>query len=442
MVFLQVTEGRVAEVRVKGARYFLPSAIRKQAASLAEGRALNFPALTRDLVGLNQLPDRRVIPKVHPGAEPGTVDVDLVVKDKLPLHGSLELNNRYSPDTSALRLNGSLSYNDLWQQGHSLGASFQLAPQSLDEVQVYSGYYKWRFPDHQNLSLVLQGTKSNSNVSTLGQFAVAGRGETVGARAIFTLPPGANFYHSLTFGADYKHTQQNTVAEQVGASAAAPITYQDVTYVPLSASYSATWAPRGAVTELNVGLTAGLRGIGSRTRRDATGQLAGGFEDFRSGAESNFITLRGDLSHTHDLPGGWQGFAKVQGQLADQPLINTEQMAGGGLGTVRGYLEAEVLGDNAVFGTLELRSPSLFGSHAGKGREWRVYAFGDAGLLTLRSPLPEQQSSFHLASYGIGSQVQLFDFLNGAVDLAVPLTSEGRTQAHDPFLPFRVWADF
>ena len=34
-------------------------------------------------------------------------------------------------------------------------------------------------------------------------------------------------------------------------------------------------------------------------------------------------------------------FAKVQGQIADQPLVNSEQFAGGGLGTVRGYFEVE-----------------------------------------------------------------------------------------------------
>src|SRR4051812_27667916 len=112
IVFLKVNEGRVGQLRVKGSRYFLPSAIKARAQSLAEGRAVNFNDVTRDIVTLNQLPDRRVTPSLQPGIEPGTVDVDLNVVDKLPLHGSLELNNRYSPDTTELRLNGSLSYNN------------------------------------------------------------------------------------------------------------------------------------------------------------------------------------------------------------------------------------------------------------------------------------------------------------------------------------------
>jgi hypothetical protein len=66
----------------------------------------------------------------------------------------------------------------------------------------------------------------------------------------------------------------------------------------------------------------------------------------------------------------------------------------------------------------------------------------DAGLLTIQEPLPEQQDQFELASFGIGSRMQLFEYVNGAVDLAIPLSSEGRTDSYDPFLSFRVWAEF
>src|SRR5262249_57696272 len=83
------------------------------------------------------------------------------------------------------------------------------------------------------------------------------------------------------------------------------------------------------------------------------------FDFNRFDANANFIYLRGDLSHQHDLPLGFQAFCKMEGQVADQPLVNTEQFAGGGLSTVRGYLEAEVLGDNGFCVTVELPSPSL-----------------------------------------------------------------------------------
>lgn len=428
IVFLQVSEGKVARLRVKGARYFLPSHIKARAQSLAEGRAINFKNVTRDIVALNQLANRQVTPSLRAGEEPGTVDVDLTVADKLPLHGSVELNNRYSADTTPLRLNASLSYNNLWQLGHTIGASYQVAPERRKDSEVWAGYYIARFPGAEGFSLMLDARKQKSEVSALGAFNVASPGESVGLRGIVTLPSGKDFFHSFTMGADYKRYEQDT--DFGGTVESLPITYY-----PITASYGATWAPKGSVSELNTSLVFGIRG--------ANGE-ASEFANKRFDAASNFIYLRGELSHTRDLPRGFEVFGKVQGQIANRPLVNSEQFAGGGLSTARGYLEAEALGDNAVFGTLELRSPSLlWWLPAGwKGNEWRIFVFGDMGALSLRSPLPEQENSFQLASYGVGSRIQLATHLNGSVDYAIPAISEGTTHAHDPFLSFRVWADF
>jgi hemolysin activation/secretion protein len=426
IVVLQAYEGKVGKLRIKGARYFLPSAIKARARSLAEGRAINFNDVNRDIVALNQLPDRRVTPVLRAGEEPGTVDVDLNVKDTFPLHGSVELNNRRSLDTTPLRLNAALSYNNLWQAGHSIGASFQTSPQAPDEVQVYSGYYVARFASLDWLSVMVQGSKQDSNVSTLGAVAVAGKGETLGTRIILALPSENDLFHSLSFGIDYKH--YNNAVTLAGIASATPITYY-----PITVGYNATINGKGSVTEFNGGVTYGLRGFGSRSSK---------FDQNRYKADANFLYLRADLSRTQKLPGGFELFGKVQGQIADQPLVSNEQFGGGGLGTVRGYLEAEVVGDNAAFGTLELRGPQMPGWLPWKGNTLQLYIFGEGGLVTMRDPLPEQQESFKLASIGLGGRLQLLDYLNGSIDLALPLVSQAETQAYHPFLAFRIWADF
>jgi len=430
IIILKVVENKVGRLRVKGSRYFDIEAIKRQAPSLAEGSVPNFNDVTRDLVRLNTLPDRRITPALRPGVEPGTVDIDLNVKDTFPLHGNVELNNRAAPDTTALRLNGSVSYNNLWQLGHSVGVSFQVSPQDRSEVKVLSGYYIARFPQVDWLSLMFNATKQNSNVSTIGQTAVAGNGQILGGRALITLPAKKNFYHSMSFGLDYKDLRQLV---QVGAgTTAATVLDTPTEYYPWNLGYNATWANKNALTELNTNLVFGARG----TEPDRSQ-----FENSRFRADSNFFYLRGDLAHTQTFKGGAEIYAKVQGQLADQPLINSEQVTGGGLGTVRGYLEAEVVGDSGVFGSVELRSPSLLG-WAPKVGEWRVYGFLEGGTLTLHDPLPEQDGTFRIASVGVGSRLQLVDHLGGSIDLGVPLISQSRSQAHDPHVIFRVWADF
>jgi hemolysin activation/secretion protein len=428
VVTLQVLEGQVGRLRIKGSRYFSHRQIKKEAPSLAEGQVIEFKEVSDDILALNQLPDRRITPSLRAGQEPGKIDVDLTVEDKLPLHGSLELNNRYSPNTSSLRANGSISYNNLWQMGHTLGASFQVSPEDFSEVKVFSGYYLAPIPGIPWLSLMAQGTKQDSNVSTLGGSAVAGKGEIFGPRAIITLPMDKNFYHSITLGIDYKHfDQQLTIGDT--------LTTSPITYYPLSADYSATWFRPTGSTELNVGVNFHVRGVGSNTDD---------FDAKRFKAQGSYIYLRGDLAHTQDLPAGLQLWGKVQGQAASQPLLDSEQFSGGGLGTVRGYLESEALGDNALFGSVELRSPSLF-TYMGlpeKENEWRFYTFCEGGLLTLNEPLKEQQDRFNLASYGVGSRIRFQDHYNGSVDLGVPMITASETSNRDMLVTFRLWANF
>ena len=119
-------------------------------------------------------------------------------------------------------------------------------------------------------------------------------------------------------------------------------------------------------------------------------------------------------------------------------MLDSEEASGGGLGTVRGYLESEVVGDNAAFATLEVRTPA-FGAALG---EWRVYAFGDAGLLKAQHALPQQHSYFYLASYGAGTRVRFHENFNGSIDAGVPLVAQSETKPHDLRFTFRLWADF
>jgi hemolysin activation/secretion protein len=269
--------------------------------------------------------------------------------------------------------------------------------------------------------------KQESNVSTLGGIAVAGRGEVLGLRAIMTLPAGTDFYHSFTLGLDYKHFDQG-VNLATGQLINTPITYY-----PFSAAYSATWSTKGAVTDFDASITAHLRGLGSG---DET------FDLNRFRAQGSFVFVRGSIAHTHDLPMGMQVFGKVQGQVASGPLVNSEQFAGGGLATVRGYLEAEGLGDDGAFASFELRSPQLATWTKKEGNDWRAYIFADGGVLTLHDPLPAQTSTFTLASIGVGTRFRFYNHLNGSLDVSLPLVDLIQTEAFDPLITFRLWADF
>lgn len=424
IVVLKVVEAKVGRVRVEGATYFDLKAIKKKVPSLAEGKVPNFNDVAKEFVALNQHPDRKVTPELKPGAEEGTVDIDLKVEDKLPLHGSVELNNRYSANTTPLRLNAALSYSNLWQLGHTIGGSFQIAPQRVDDALVYSAYYIARVPGVDWLSVMASGTRQNSDVSTLGGTAVAGNGEIYGGRFLFALPAGEKFFHSASFGMDYKHFEQDLSVD--GDPIESP-----VTYYPFTLTYDASWVEKNFVTELNATIVFNLRGMGTVPEE---------FDNRRYNSDGGFVYFRSELAHTQELPFGFQAYGRGQGQVSSEPLIDTEQFAAGGLDTVRGYLEAAVLGDNAAIGSFELRSPSVDGFLG--VNEFRVYGFVEGGVLTIWDPLPEQQNYFTLASIGAGGRLRILEHLNGSFDVGVPLVTQGENTAGSVLMTFEVWADF
>ncbi len=440
-VVLAVTEGRIGNVRVKNSRYHDLERIKEKAPSLKEGTLPNFNTVTQDLVALNQWPDRRVTPALRAGITPGTIDVDLNVEDKLPLHASVEVNNRQSPNTTALRVNTNIKYDNLWQRGHSFSLSYQVAPERTNDAEVVSGSYLARVTDWT--SVLVYGLDSKSDLATVGGMNVIGPGQVLGARAILTLPNKDDFYHSLSFGIDYKHFGQIVALGKDSFSS-------PITYYPGVVSYSATLQRENSVTQGNIGATFNLRGPGS------------GFDEFwtkRAFADSNFFHFNGDLQHTHQLPEGFELFGKVQAQIADGPLVSSEQMSIGGADTVRGYLESEAIGDTGVNGTIEVRTPeigqwlqkALHGENATDDagnklanlmRDWRLFGFVDAGTVMIHEPLADQSSSFTLWSYGVGTRFKLLENFEGSITYAVPMIDEGETIATEPRVLFSASGSF
>jgi hemolysin activation/secretion protein len=145
LVRLEVIEGKVDRLVVSGATWFSPEQIRAGAPSLAEGSVPLLPQVQKELVQLNAgSSDRRITPVLRPGRYPGTLEAELKVDDTLPVHGSIEVNNRYTADTTRTRVTGILGYDNLWQRQHAVSLGYQTAPENSDDVTVLFGTYSAR----------------------------------------------------------------------------------------------------------------------------------------------------------------------------------------------------------------------------------------------------------------------------------------------------------
>lgn len=432
VVRLQVIEGQVERLKVSGNQYTSRQDLRGEVPELAPGKVPHFPTMQAELAQAGRSPDRRVTPLLRPGTRLGTMEVELAVEDGLPLHGNIELNNRQSPDTSGTRLEAGIRYENLFQKQHSAGLNYVVSPEKFDEVNVLAGFYSLPLGNGRGLSVFAQ--YSNSNIGSAVGSTVLGKGTTLGARYSLTLPQPAGisgFFHSLSVGMDYKDLQETQNA--LGADTKET----PLRYTPFVAQYSAGHYDEQANLVGNLTLVANID-TGSRVV-DCQGVEADQFECRRYGARPGFSVLRGDVAYTRRLS-GWEAFAKFDFQASGQALVSPEQFLGGGMDTVRGYLEGEAAGDAGWRLRTEVRSPSL--AHWG-GSGLRAIGFVEGASLWLHDALPSQKSHFSLAGAGIGLRLKgerggpLF-----VLDLAQALTDGPRTASGKHRVHLRLGYEF
>ncbi len=427
VVRLEVIEGRIDRLRITGNKYFSQGRIREKVPALAAGEVPHLPTVQKQLAKVSQAsPDRAVTPIFRAGREPGTVEVELKVKDELPLHGDIELTNRYTKDTTKPRVSGSLRYDNLWQRHHSLSLSYLTSPEDTEEVKVLSGTYVAPLPDSDKL-LVFYGVKSDSDVASLGTLGVIGKGTILGARGIMPLPGSERMYHSLNLGLDYKDLE-DTVRLDGAGDLVTPIEY-----VKLSTEYRATFLGDSGTTRAGAGVHLGPRGLINSEEE---------FENKRFKADPNFIYLKGSLERDQRLPKDLSLVARMEGQVADGPLVSSEQFCVGGVETVRGYVECEELGDHGVAATLELRSPSLAPRIGEPLKQLVFLAFLDRGYVHVEDPLPGEDRSFDLMGTGLGVRLTAWDRVTGELDWAYPLRDASATLSGEQRWHFRLGYGF
>ena len=441
VVLLHVTEGKVGRLSVTGSRYFSQGYIRSKVPELVEGNVPNFNEVQRQLALLNRTDDRRVQPVLRAGMEPGTVDADLKVEDHVPLSGTAEVNDRHAPNTTPLRASLNVRYDNLWQRDHSVSFTAVTSPQAFSESRVLSLNYT--IPDDDQSAWTGYVVNSNSSVAAIGDVNVLGRGTTVGLRYLRPLTSSAGGTQSLTLGVDYKDIRQTT---GIGVA----VVSTPLRYLPFLASYSgaAELTPHSQ-TSLYLQLVTAARAIFRRDTVDCPGGSADQFACNRQGGDGSFATVRADLRHEEPFGSFGSAHLRLGGQVASGPLPSAEQFAIGGADTVRGYLEAEAVGDHALLGSVEWHGPDLaarVSNWAGdeSGRMFsRTYtlAFLDVARAYTSDPATGQPPHVSLAGAGIGLRSTWHRSLTTEMDLAWPFKSSTATPSGSPRVHVRLAVD-
>lgn len=426
LVKLLVTEGAIERLRIKDAKYTTHAALKSNVVEFQEGKVPHFPTAQAQLDAVNRNQNRQVSPILRPGKSPGKVEVDLQVQDKFPLHGSLELNDRFAPSTTRTRLNGSMRYENLWQKDHSIGLSFQASPEEFNEVKVFSGTYV--IPRKNGDYFAMYAVVADSDIAAVGDVNVIGNGRISGVRYIHPLKGADHYYHSVTMGADYKNFKESVILLGADTTINSP-----VSYLGFSLGYDGTIQTKGYQTQMNFTMTAAPRGLGNTEKE---------FNNRRQDANPNFAYLRSEIKHLHRLPYDWSVQTRFLSQLSNTALIAPEQFAVGGVDSVRGYLESSSLGDNGMQLAFELRSPPLkkylkeyrFADYL---KDFYLFSFYDAGVIKVYNS-PNDSSSEHVTSAGLGFKLKATSGLFAYLDYAYAFNDSIQVNKGDERLHFRL----
>ena len=137
-----------------------------------------------------------------------------------------------------------------------------------------------------------------------------------------------------------------------------------------------------------------------------------------SGTDGRFFAWVGQFQWVQRLSPRIIMLAKVNTQLTGDSLLSAEKISIGGVDTVRGYRQNQIVTDSGIVGGIEARIPLL-----SEVETLQLIPFFDIGTgWNNRSDNPDPQT---LASLGLGLQWQPLRGLGLRADYGIPLVGRG-----------------
>ncbi|MBX3656278.1 MAG: ShlB/FhaC/HecB family hemolysin secretion/activation protein [Ramlibacter sp.] len=366
---IQVLEGRIERIVVEddGARSIRPTT----AFPAGAGDLLNLRDLEQGIDQVNRLSSNNAQLDIKPGQRAGASTVVVRNRPASPLHATLSLDNQGSESTGknqvglTLVADGVLGLNELTSLTHR-----QSAPNDRESRSAVS----------DNLSLVvpfgyttLSGSVSRSSYATM-----------------ITAPSGLRLRSNGNSGTDglklervmYRN-QRTRVTLSAGYTAKSTENY-------FAGEYLAVSSRRLSVLDLGVGVsTTMLGGVVSTELGVAKGLKLGGAQtdapNLPDGAPHSQFT-RLNYAFSYFRPMKWGGVdvslsSQLTGQHARMALHGSEQIAIGGLYSVRGFSRNSLSGDKGFYLRNELSSRHML-NLGGQAVALRLYGALDTGRVS------------------------------------------------------------
>lgn len=390
VVRVRVVEPRIGRVRLEGNRQFSIANIRNSLPGLREGVTPNIRDISASLKVANTNPAKQTTLSLQGTDQPDVIDALVRVAEDKPWRIGLNADNTGNRETGRTRLGLLYQHANLWGLDHVGSLQYTTSAEHPSKVSVFgAGYHVPLYRLGDSLDFFASHSNVDSGQVTAGvlNLQVSGKGSVYGARYNHTLAQRGDYSSSLSFGVDLRAYRNNVDLEgfQLGS---------DVTVHPLSVAYA------GQLT-----LPSGLLGVQLTGVQNVAGGSRGRQEDFdrqRIGATANYRLLRYGAGFTQRFAQDWQLRLAFNGQATRDALVPGEQFGAGGAGSVRGFTEREVAGDQGQFASGEVQTPNWCANLTAFALQCRALAFVDAASVSRNKALPGEEQRTTIASAGVG----------------------------------------
>jgi len=412
-----VIEAVLGEKSGEGARWFSNQQLASQI-RIQPGQHIDRRKLVNDLTWINENPFLRSDAIFAPGTVPGTTNIILETQDRFPLRVYAGIENTGSEQTGAWRWLAGANWGNAFYLGHQFNYQFSAAFEDISSQPVHAFSYIVPLPWRHKLAVYY--TLAFSNIDIAGDlgvddFSFEGYSSQLSPR--YTIPIGnlaGSVLQEVVLGMDWKLSDLGFLQGDI------EIPTNETAVWQFMAGYNIGVTDSFGRTTFGFEVFWSPGGIGPRNT-DEEFQLV----DPRLTANYLYSLLR--LGRTTRLPWDFSLITQASGQVASGALLSSEQLAIGGYGTVRGYQERVLFGDQGVVINAELRTPpispmGLFGIER-ISDELQFLAFWDFGLVSSRDPLPGEEDVYYITSVGVGVRYAIGANLSVRCDVGFPLVN-------------------
>lgn len=406
-----IQESKLGKIEVKGNKWFSSQSIEKEI-ELEKDEMIAPELLEQDLYWLNRNPFRQIDAIYTPGEKPGTTDIELLVRDRFPLRTYAGIDNAGNDVTGNNRLFIGLDWGKVFWTDQRL--SYQFAT-SVDftRFRAHTLFYEAPLPWRHLLNIYGGYSHVDADFCVPNikgtRFHTKGFSLQASFRYDIPLKPHIDFLQSVSFGFDFKRTNNNL---DLGGR---PIISQDnINLTQFMLGYNLGYEVNPVTLSFEVeGFWSPGKWVSDQTNAD--------YQSLRPFSKNHYVYARSAFALIWDFTNKWSLNTALRWQLASINLLPSEEYGVGGYDTVRGYKERLVNGDNVFILNLELHTPavSILNALAGWKKfndEFKLLVFFDYGFQQVKKPVPQQNKTNNLYSVGPGVRYQIAPYLTFRTD--------------------------